>query len=117
MKNKYHFIAIGGVGMSGLAKYLLQNGYEVSGSDINDSKYVKGVRDLGAKVYIGHSEDNVPDDCIVVASTAIREYNPEILKAKRLGLPIWHRSDLLVQAHTAKQQLQVYALMFWKKQG
>ena len=43
MKKKYHFIAIGGVGMSGLAKYLLQNGYEVSGSDIYDSKYVKSV--------------------------------------------------------------------------
>ena len=97
MKKKYHFIAVGGVGMSGLAKYLLQNGYEVSGSDINDSKYVKMVRDLGAKVYIGHNEDNLPDDCIVVASTAIREFNPEIKKKKRLGLPVWHRSDLLAE--------------------
>lgn len=97
MKKKYHFIAIGGVGMSGLAKYLLQNDFEVSGSDINDSKYVQGVRKLGAKVHIGHDENNVPDDCIVVASTAIRESNPEIQKAKRLGLPIWHRSDLLAE--------------------
>ena len=83
--------------MSGLAKYLLQNDFEVSGSDINDSKYVQGVRKLGAKVHIGHDENNVPDDCIVVASTAIRENNPEIQKAKRLGLPIWHRSDLLAE--------------------
>ena len=97
MKKKYHFIAIGGVGMSGLAKYLLQNGYEVSGSDINESKYVKSVKDLGAKVFIGHDENNVPEDCIVVASTAIREENPEIQKARRLWLPIWHRSDLLAQ--------------------
>lgn len=97
MKKKYHFIAIGGVGMSGLAKYLLQNDFEVSGSDIKDSKYVQGVRKLGAKVHIGHDENNVPDDCIVVASTAIRENNPEIQKAKRLGLPIWHRSDLLAE--------------------
>lgn len=97
MKKKYHFIAIGGVGMSGLAKYLLQNDFEVSGSDINDSKYVQGVRKLGAKVHIGHDENNVPGDCIVVASTAIRENNPEIQKAKRLGLPIWHRSDLLAE--------------------
>lgn len=97
MKNKYHFIAIGGVGMSGLAKYLLQNGFEVSGSDINDSKYVQNVKKLGAKVYIGHDENNVPDDCIVVASTAIRDTNPEMQKAKRLGLPIYHRSDLLAE--------------------
>ncbi|MBD5401445.1 UDP-N-acetylmuramate--L-alanine ligase [bacterium] len=97
MKKKYHFIAIGGVGMSGLAKYLLQKGFEVSGSDINDSKYVQNVKKLGAKVFIGHDESNVPDDCIIVASTAIRESNPEIQKAKRLGLPIYHRSDLLAE--------------------
>ena len=109
MKKKYHFIAIGGVGMSGLAKYLLQNGYEVSGSDIYDSKYVKSVRDLGAKVYIGHNEDNLPDDCIVVASTAIREFNPEMQKAKRLGLPIWHRSDLLAEISRSEEYFIGYS--------
>jgi UDP-N-acetylmuramate--alanine ligase len=97
LKNKYHFIAIGGVGMSGLAKYLLQKGFEVSGSDINDSKYVQRVKDLGAKVFIGHDENNLPEDCTVIASTAIRESNPEMQKAKRLGLSIWHRSDLLAE--------------------
>ena len=97
MKKKYHFIAIGGVGMSGLAKYLLQNGFEVSGSDIYDSKYVQSVRKLGAHVTIGHDENNLPDDCIVIASTAIKDDNPEIQKAKRLGLKIWHRSDLLAE--------------------
>lgn len=83
--------------MSGLAKYLLQKGFEVSGSDINDSKYVQNVKKLGAKVFIGHDENNLPDDCVVVASTAIRENNPEMQKAKRLGLPIFHRSDLLAE--------------------
>jgi len=94
-KKKYHFIAIGGVGMSGLAKYLLQKGFEVSGSDISDSKYVQKVKNLGAKVYIGHDAENVPSDCTVVASTAIRQDNPEMVRAKELGLTIWHRSDLL----------------------
>ncbi len=70
--------------MSGLAKYLLQNGFEVSGSDINDSKYVQNVKNLGAKVFIGHDENNLPDDCIVVASTAIRESNPEMQKSKKI---------------------------------
>ncbi len=81
--------------MSGLAKYLLQEGFEVSGSDINDSKYIDEIRSLGAKVYIGHDANNVPEKCIVVASSAIRETNPEIQKAKSLGLPILHRSDVL----------------------
>lgn len=83
--------------MSGLAKYLLQKGFEVSGSDINDSKYVQNVKKLGAKVFIGHDENNLPEDCVVVASTAIRENNPEMQKAKRLGLQIYHRSDLLAE--------------------
>ncbi len=96
-KKKYHFIAIGGVGMSGLAKYLLENGCEVSGSDVCDSKYVHKVKDLGAVVHIGHSADNVPDNAIVIASTAIRDTNPEIIRAKELGLPIYHRSDLLAE--------------------
>lgn len=94
-KEKYHFIAIGGIGMSGLAKYLLQEGFEVSGSDINDSKYIDEIRNLGAKVYIGHDENNVPEKCVVVASSAIKDSNPEIQKAKRLNLPILHRSDVL----------------------
>ncbi|MBR1942423.1 UDP-N-acetylmuramate--L-alanine ligase [bacterium] len=94
-KDKYHFIAIGGIGMSGLAKYLLQEGFEVSGSDINDSKYMNELKNLGAKVFIGHDEKNLPEDCIVVASSAIKEDNPEIQKAKKLGLNILHRSDVL----------------------
>lgn len=83
--------------MSGLAKYLLENGCEVAGSDVCDSKYVQKVRDLGATVHIGHNADNVPKDCVVIASTAIRPDNPEMVRAKELGLPIYHRSDLLAE--------------------
>jgi UDP-N-acetylmuramate--alanine ligase len=96
-KQKYYFIAIGGVGMSGLAKYLLQCGFEVSGSDIVDSKYITELRELGATVYIGHSASHVPESCKVIASSAIRETNVEIVRAKELGLPIYHRSDLLAE--------------------
>ena len=83
--------------MSGLAKYLLEQGCKVSGSDICDSKYVQQLRTLGATVHIGHSAENVPENCVVIASTAIRANNPEILRAKELGLPIYHRSDLLAE--------------------
>ena len=91
----YHFIAIGGIGMSGLAKYLLEDGHTVSGSDIADSKYITALRDLGAKVTIGHSAENIPDGATVVVSTAIRENNPELIRAKELGQKIYHRSDML----------------------
>ncbi len=96
-KDKYYFIAIGGVGMSGLAKYLLENGCDVSGSDIVDSKYIQKLRDLGAKVYIGQKAENVPNDATVVASTAIRENNPEMVRARELGLTVYHRSDILAK--------------------
>ena len=91
----YHFIAIGGIGMSGLAKYLLELGYSVTGSDVATSKYILELEHLGAKVHIGHDKNNLPKGSIVVVSSAIRESNPELQEAKRLGLKIYHRSDLL----------------------
>jgi len=91
----YHFIAIGGIGMSGLAKYLLEQGYDVSGSDVSASKYILELEKLGAKVHIGHDEKNLPDNSIVVVSSAIKDNNPELQKAKKLGMKIYHRSDLL----------------------
>ena len=102
---KYHFIAIGGIGMSGLAKYLLEDGHSVSGSDIQDSKYIKALRNLGAIVSIGHKEENLPNDAdAVIVSTAIRESNPELIKARKLGLKIYHRSDLLKEIAESAQK-------------
>ena len=101
---RYHFIAIGGIGMSGLAKYLLEDGHIVSGSDIAESKYIDRLRKLGAKVSIGHSAENIPNDATVVVSTAIRENNPELVRAKELGLKIYHRSDLLKEISQNAQE-------------
>lgn len=97
MKEKYYFIAIGGIGMSGLAKYLVEDDFEVLGSDIKQNRNIIELEKLGAKIFIGHDADNLPDNCIVVASTAIKEDNPELMKAKKLGLEILHRSDLLAR--------------------
>ncbi len=91
----FHFIAIGGVGQSALAKILLQLGYKVTGSDIQNSKYTKLVEDLGAEVFIGHKKENIKGEPTVVISSAIKEDNPELIEAKRLGLEILHRSDCL----------------------
>ncbi len=91
----FHFIAIGGVGMSGLAKYLLEKGYKVSGSDIQLNKYTKNLEKLGAKIFIGHNKANISGTPMIIASTAIRKTNPEFQEAKSKGLEILHRSDLL----------------------
>ena len=75
----------------------MEDGHIVSGSDIVDSKYIDKLRELGAKVFIGQKAENVPEDAIIVKSTAIRDNNPEVIRAKELGLKIYHRSDLLEQ--------------------
>lgn len=94
--DSFHFIAIGGIGQSALAKILLQKGAKVSGSDIYDSKYLKELRELGAEISIGHDTKNVPGGNVkIVLSTAIKEDNPEFVEAKRRGLEILHRSDVL----------------------
>lgn len=97
MNDTYYFIAIGGIGMSGLAKYLVEAGFKILGSDIKQNRNTVELEKLGAKIFIGHNRDNLPENCIVVASTAIKEDNPELIKAKELGLEILHRSDLLAR--------------------
>lgn len=95
-KNKsYHFIAIGGVGQSALAKILAIKGFSVSGSDMVESKYTKALEKLGVKVSIGQKKENIKEDQIIVLSSAIKEDNPELIEAKRLNLPLFHRSDIL----------------------
>ena len=94
-KYDFHFIAIGGVGQSALAKILLQMGYKVSGSDISESKYTKLVEKLGAKVFIGHDEKNILGQPKIVISSAIKEENPELKKACSMNLEVMHRSDCL----------------------
>lgn len=102
MKQPYYFIAAGGIGMSGLAKYLLEKGETVLGSDIKESKYTKALEKLGAKIFIGHDEKNLPENAKVIVSSAIKEDNPELAKAKRLNLTIYHRSDLLAEISNDK---------------
>lgn len=95
-KNKnLHFIAIGGVGQSALAKILKIKGYNVSGSDIKESKYTKELRDLGVQINIGHDKNVIEENMTIVLSSAIKEDNEELIRAKELNLPLYHRSDIL----------------------
>ncbi|MEU0331959.1 UDP-N-acetylmuramate--L-alanine ligase [Streptomyces sp. NPDC006193] len=91
-----HFIGIGGAGMSGIAKILAQRGARVAGSDAKESATAGALRALGATVHIGHAPGHLADDasCVVVSS-AIREDNPELVRAAELGIPVVHRSDAL----------------------
>lgn len=94
-KKRVHFIGIGGVGMSGLAMIMHSLGYEVSGCDISKSKYTELLEKKGIKVYYGHSPFHVKSVDIVVYSSAIPQNNPELLKAKELGIWVIPRAQML----------------------
>ncbi|MBN2419085.1 MAG: UDP-N-acetylmuramate--L-alanine ligase [Deltaproteobacteria bacterium] len=92
-----HFIGIGGISMSGIAELLLNLGYRVSGSDIKDSAASKRVTNLGGKVFIGHSAENIEDADVVVYSSAVSPDNPEIVAANEKYIPVIPRAEMLAE--------------------
>ena len=92
-----HFVGIGGAGMGGIAEVLLNEGYQISGSDISENQVVKRLRSLGAKIYIGHNSDNIKQASVIVVSTAINAGNPELSSAKQLRIPIVRRAEMLAE--------------------
>ena len=93
-----HFIGLGGAGMSAVARVLVAQGVPVSGSDAKDSPGLRALEALGATVHVGHDAANVDSADTVVVSTAIREQNPELVRARERGLRIIHRSVALSAA-------------------
>jgi UDP-N-acetylmuramate--alanine ligase len=92
---RYHFIGIGGIGMIGLARILLQRKIAVSGSDLALNKVIESLVSMGGKVHIGHSETHIEPGMTVVYSTDIKKNNPEYLAAISMKCPLLHRSELL----------------------
>jgi UDP-N-acetylmuramate--alanine ligase len=92
---RVHFVGIGGAGLSGIARIMLARGIAVSGSDAKASRTLEALRALGARCHVGHDASQVRDVDTVVVSTAVREDNPEVLEAQRLGLRLLPRSAAL----------------------
>lgn len=97
---KVHFIGIGGISMSGLAKIMINFGYTVTGSDLKTFTSINSLENLGVKIYITHSENNISTNDIeipnlIVYSAAIMNTNPELIKARSLGIPCIDRATLL----------------------
>lgn len=92
-----HFIGIGGAGMSGIALVLHERGCKVTGSDLKSSRYVRDLESAGIEVHVGHLSSTIdatsPD--VVVISSAIPETNPEVIRARELGIPVWPRAKML----------------------
>jgi len=102
-----HFVGIGGVGMSGIAEVLSNLGYEVSGSDLRESPAVIRLRGLGIDIVIGHNVANVANVDVLVTSSAIDPENPEIVEAKRKGIPVVPRAMMLSELMRFKQGIAI----------
>ncbi|MDZ7624908.1 MAG: UDP-N-acetylmuramate--L-alanine ligase [Ignavibacteriaceae bacterium] len=94
---KIHFVGIGGIGMSGIAEILLNKGFEVSGSDLNLTEVTNRLAELGAKIYEGHSSENVKDVDVLVYSSAVIPDNPEVRAAADRNIPIIKRAEMLAE--------------------
>ncbi|TKX31712.1 UDP-N-acetylmuramate--L-alanine ligase [Campylobacter estrildidarum] len=92
---KIHFIGIGGIGISALARFLKEKGYEISGSDLKESKITKELEKEGVSITIPHHKDNVLNKDLVIYSAAIKEENPEFKYAKELGMKCLSRKEAL----------------------
>ncbi|MGH3208276.1 MAG: UDP-N-acetylmuramate--L-alanine ligase [Trebonia sp.] len=104
---RVHFVGIGGAGMSGIARIMLDRGTRVSGSDSGASGALDELAALGARVHVGHAAGQVGDADTLVVSSAIRDTNPELAEARRRGLRVVHRAAALASLMVGRRVIAV----------
>jgi UDP-N-acetylmuramate--alanine ligase len=102
-----HFVGIGGIGMSGIAEVLHNQGYKVSGSDAANSPALERLASLGIRVSVGHQAANLQDAQAVVVSTAINPSNPEVVAARSRKLPVVPRALMLAELMRMKRGIAI----------
>ncbi|RJF90530.1 UDP-N-acetylmuramate--L-alanine ligase [Sphingomonas cavernae] len=102
-----HFIGIGGIGMSGIARVMNNLGYKVQGSDASEGAVVQALRERGIKVTIGHAPENLGDARVVVTSTAIQRGNPEVEAALERRIPVVRRAEMLAELMRLKSTVAI----------
>ncbi|MDR0555890.1 MAG: UDP-N-acetylmuramate--L-alanine ligase [Holosporaceae bacterium] len=102
-----HFVGVGGIGMSGIADILVNLGYKVSGSDLKDNVMTAKLARKGVNIAIGHRAENVRGASVVVVSSAIPADNSEIQEARRLGIPVIKRAEMLAELMKMKLSIAV----------
>lgn len=106
-KSKFHFVGIGGIGMCGLAELLHNMGATVTGSDLSENANTERLKEMGVKVYKGHSAANVGDAEVVVYSSAIQYSNPEIAESRAKQIPLIPRAEALAEIMRIKRGVAV----------
>lgn len=94
---KIHFVGIGGIGMSGIAEFLHNQGFEISGSDLQSSDITKYLEDKGIKIIEGHHPDMLENVDVLVKSSAVKDDNPEVVKALSMKIPVIRRAEMLAE--------------------
>ncbi len=102
-----HFVGVGGAGMSGIAEILLNLGYTVSGSDLNDSPTARRLASLGIRVFVGHDAAHIEGAGAVVTSTAVKGDNPEVIAARARRVPVVPRAVMLAELMRQKQGIAI----------
>jgi len=102
-----HFVGIGGIGMSGIAEVLLDQGYLVQGSDVKSSDITQRLEKLGAQIYLNQAAENLETAEVVVVSSAIKMGNPELVAARSRGLPVVRRAEMLAELMRLKSNIAV----------
>ncbi|MDO5613027.1 MAG: UDP-N-acetylmuramate--L-alanine ligase [Paracoccus sp. (in: a-proteobacteria)] len=102
-----HFVGIGGIGMSGIAEVLMTLGYDVQGSDAKKSRITDRLESLGARIFEGQRAENIGEAGVVVVSTAIKKDNPELVEARRRGLPVVRRAEMLAELMRLKSNVAI----------
>ncbi|MBN1299745.1 MAG: UDP-N-acetylmuramate--L-alanine ligase [Melioribacteraceae bacterium] len=97
-----HFVGIGGIGMSGIAEILLNQGFEITGSDLMESEVTEHLKKLGIRIYKGHSAENLKDADVLVYSSAVSVNNPEVKEAIDRKIPVIKRSEMLAECMRMK---------------
>ena len=104
---RLHFTGIGGIGMSGIAEILLNMGYTISGSDVKLTAVTDRLEALGAAVHEGHSAAHIAGAKALVVTSTVNESNPELMEARRLGIPVIPRGELLAELMRLKYGIAV----------
>ncbi len=102
-----HFVGIGGIGMSGIAEVVHNMGFKVSGSDISENANVKMLKEMGIKISIGHKEENVEGADVIVYTSAAKDDNPELVKARQERKPVIKRGEMLSELMRLKYAVAV----------
>ncbi|HAR36965.1 MAG TPA: UDP-N-acetylmuramate--L-alanine ligase, partial [Acidobacteria bacterium] len=100
-------VGIGGTGMCGIAEVLLNLGYQVSGSDLQENEATQRLARLGARIFHGHAAENVGEADVVVISSAVREDNVEVVQAKARKIPVIPRAEMLAELMRMKYGIAV----------